>query len=219
MAKQTTHIYFMPGLGASSKIFEYLNLPTAQYTCHYLEWLTPLSPEESISNYAHRLSQSITEPNPVLVGVSFGGIIVQEMATFINPEKVVIISSVKSETEFPKKFDVFKLTKVYKLFPSSYINSIGMFIKEKFGGKLKKRIELYERYQIRLDAAYLDWAFHTILHWKKTYKTTNLYHIHGTKDLIFPAKYITEFIPVKHGTHIMILNKAKEISKILQDIL
>jgi esterase/lipase len=33
--------------------------------------------------------------NPVLIGVSFGGILVQEMAKHIDARKVIIISSVK----------------------------------------------------------------------------------------------------------------------------
>lgn len=209
----------MPGLGASSKIFEYLNLPSDKYTCHYLEWLLPISVEESISNYAQRLSQTIKEPNPILIGVSFGGIIVQEMASFIDTKCVIIISSVKSETEFPKKFSVAKTTHLYKLFPSRHFKQIGGFVKENFGNKLKKRIELYEKYQTELTPIYLDWAFYTILNWKKNKAIANLYHIHGDADAIFPPEYIANFISVKDGTHIMILNKAKEISKIIQEII
>jgi esterase/lipase len=37
---------------------------------------------------------------PVLVGVSFGGILVQEIATHIKARKVIIISSVRSNAEF-----------------------------------------------------------------------------------------------------------------------
>lgn len=212
------HLYFMPGLGASSRIFEYLNLPSDKYTCHFLEWLTPLALEESISNYAHRLCLEVKEPNPILIGVSFGGIIVQEMAQFLKPQKTIIISSVKSEKEFPKKFGIIKVAKLYKLFPTSYVNSIGGFVKDKFGIKFKKRIELYEKYQIRLDAIYLDWAFKTILNWKKHQEIDNLYHIHGDADAVFPSKYIADFILIKKGTHVMILNKAKEISNIIQEI-
>lgn len=212
------HLYFIPGLGASSKIFEYLNLPSDKYTCHYLEWLTPLTVNESISNYAQRLGETIKEPNPILIGVSFGGIIVQELANIIDTRAVIIISSVKSETEFPKKFSVAKTTQLYKLFPSRHFEQIGGFVKENFGNKLKKRIELYEKYQTKLTPIYLDWAFDTILNWKKQKEVANLYHIHGDADAVFPSKYIANFMPIKGGTHVMILNKAKEISKIIQEI-
>ena len=36
---------------------------------------TPISEEESIADYAKRMSEEIKHKNPVLLGVSFGGII------------------------------------------------------------------------------------------------------------------------------------------------
>jgi len=219
MPKNNKHIYFVPGLSASSKIFEYLDLPADKYTCHYLEWITPENERESIEDYALRLCAFIKESNPILVGVSFGGIMVQEMARIVEAKKTIIISSVKNELEFPEKFKFAKITKIYKLFPTYSFKQIGGFAKEYFGPKVKKKIELYEKYQYILEPIYLKWAFYTILHWKKTYKSQNLYHIHGDADKIFPPKYITDFIPIKNGTHLMIIIKAKEISKVLQEII
>ena len=46
----------------------------------------------------------------------------------------------------------------------------------------------------------------------------NVIHIHGNKDEIFPIKYIKNCIVIEGGTHVMILNKAKRISLILEDI-
>jgi esterase/lipase len=42
---------------------------------------------------------------PVLVGVSFGGILVQEIAAHIKARKV-IISSVRSNAEFPLRLKI-----------------------------------------------------------------------------------------------------------------
>jgi len=219
MSQKKIHIYFMPGLGASSKIFEHLRLDHDKYTFHYLEWLLPKHKDENILAYATRLSEEVKEADPILVGVSFGGIMVQEMARILNPKKVILISSVKSHNELSKSMRIAKATGIYKLFPSQYLESLGGFAKEYFGEKVKKRIELYEKYQTVLDPLYLEWAFKTILHWQKNYKTFNLYHIHGEGDKIFPVKNISNYIPIKNGTHIMILNKAKEISKILEEII
>jgi len=219
MPQKKKHIYFMPGLGASSKIFEHLKLDTEKYSLHYLEWLMPTDKNEDISAYATRLVQAIEEPNPVLIGVSFGGIMVQEMARLIKADKVIIISSIKSPAELPKGMQIAKSTGIYKLFPSQYLDNLGGFAKEYLGEKIKKRIELYEKYQNMLDPIYLDWAFKTLLHWQKNYITLKLYHIHGDADKIFPVKYINNYMPIKNATHIMILNKAKEISKILEEII
>ena len=68
-----------------------------------LEWELPLD-NESLSEYAQRISKKVTHKNPVLIGVSFGGILVQEMAKFLEVSKVIIISSVKSNLEFPTNF-------------------------------------------------------------------------------------------------------------------
>ena len=77
-----------------------------------LEWEMPLE-KETLQDYAKRMVSKVTHPSPVLIGVSFGGILVQEMAKFVEARKVIIISSVKSNLEFPTSFKVAK-----KLYPS-----------------------------------------------------------------------------------------------------
>ena len=53
----------------------------------------------TISEYALKMTQEITHENPILVGVSFGGMLVQEMARHIKTRKVIVVSSVKNESE------------------------------------------------------------------------------------------------------------------------
>jgi len=79
-----THIYLMPGMAAGPEIFENLSLPKENYELHFLRWLKPLDLDETITNYTMRLNEEIKHENPVLIGVSFGGMIVQEMSRFIN---------------------------------------------------------------------------------------------------------------------------------------
>ena len=211
-----THIYFVPGLAASSKIFEFLTLPE-KFKLHYLEWLIPLSDKESIEDYAGRMAHLITEENIVLVGVSFGGIVVQEMSKHLNTQKVIIISSVKSIYEFPKRLRFIQKTKVYKLFPTKVITNIEEFSIYAFGEKAKNKVEIYKKYLSVRNSNYLNWAIYNVLHWQQKTTSENLLHIHGTNDNIFPIKHIKNCIEVKNGTHVMILNKAKTISKIIEE--
>ena len=60
------------------KFFEYIRLPK-QYKIHLLDWIDPKK-DESLQSYVSRLSEKVTHEQPVLIGVSFGGIIVQEMS-------------------------------------------------------------------------------------------------------------------------------------------
>lgn len=214
-----THVYLMPGLGASSKIFDFISLPKDQFELHYLEWVLPISEAETITELSKRLCESITEKNCVLVGVSFGGIMVQEMSKIVNPKKIIIISSIKSSLELPKRLRIAKITKAYKLFPENSINAIADFAKKHFPNLAKKKVEQFNMYLSVRDPLYLKWAVYNVLHWKETYLIPNLYHIHGTKDEIFPSKHISDYIPIENGTHAMILNKAKQINEILIKLL
>lgn len=218
MNTSKTHIYFVPGLAASSKIFEYIKLPDT-FELHYLEWLIPLSDKESIENYASRMAQLVTAENVVLVGVSFGGIMVQEMSKHLNTQKIIIISSVKSIYEFPKRLRLIQKTKAFKLFPTKAIANIEEFSIYAFGDFAKKRVKLYKEYLSVRNEKYLTWAIYNVLHWQQTTPLENIIHIHGVEDGIFPIKYIENCIPIEKGTHVMILNKAKSISKIITESL
>lgn len=201
-------VYFMPGLAASSSIFERIALPVDGFEMILLEWELPLN-NESLSEYAERISKKVTHENPVLIGVSFGGILVQEMAQFLDVRKIIIISSVKSNLEFPTAFKVAKTTKAYKLFPTNLISNIENLALFSFGNKVKKRIDLYEKFLSVRDKKYLDWAIEKVILWDRTEIVNNVIQIHGDADEVFPIKNIERCIVVKGGTHIMIISKFK----------
>lgn len=207
----------MPGLAASSNIFEYIRLPNNKYELHFLEWLIPESDDESIEQYSKRLCEKVEHTNPVLVGVSFGGIIVQEMSAFIQPDKIILISSVKNENEMPGRFLFLKKSKIYRLFPSKKIDNLNNLTKYILISKsIKKKIKLYNKYLSVKNEKYINWAIHNLLHWESKNNLDNIIHIHGNKDEVFPIKNIDSCITVLDGTHAMIITKAKKISSILQ---
>jgi esterase/lipase len=212
-------IYLVPGLAAGPEIFEYLELPKEKYTLHYLEWKTPLALEESIANYAMRMSASVKEEEPVLIGVSFGGIMVQEMSKFLNVKKIIIISSVKHHKELPKRFQMAKFTKAYKLFPTRVVSNFEDYARYFLGKSLKKRAKMYKKYLSVRNELYLNWSISKVIKWEQKETTDNITHIHGTKDHVFPIKNINNSIEIEGGNHVMIITKAKKISKIIEDTL
>ena len=199
-------VYMMPGLAASAAIFERIVLPDDLFEVVLLEWELPLE-NETLSQYALRMTQKIRYPNPVLIGVSFGGILVQEMAEFIDVRKVIIISSVKSNAEFPQRMKLAKATKAYKLIPTNLLANVENLLNFSFGEKINKKIKLYEKFLCVRDKSYLDWAIEQIVLWERTEVDEKVIHIHGDADDVFPIKNIQNCIVVKGGTHIMILTK------------
>ena len=211
-------VYFMPGLAASSLIFERIVLPEDTFEILLLEWEIPLE-NESLTDYAKRIALKIKQPNPVLIGVSFGGILVQEMARFLKVKKVIIISSVKSSLEFSRRMKIAKTTKAYKLIPMSLILNMESLAQFSFGEKANQRLKLYEKFLSVRDIRYLEWAIEKIILWDRTVIDEYVIHIHGDADDVFPIKYIKNCIVVKGGTHIMILNKYKWLNAHLPKII
>ena len=212
-------IYFMPGLAAGPEIFTNLELDPEKFTLHYLKWINPVSVAEKIDKYAFRLSKEIKEESPILIGVSFGGIMVQELAKFVNPKKVIIISSVKSPNELPGRFKFAKFTRIYKLFPIKIIENFEDYTKYFLGKSLKKKANLYKKYLYVRSKESLKWSIYTIIKWEQIKPIESIVHIHGDADMVFPIKNIENAIEIKNGTHAMILTKAKEISKIIDTVL
>lgn len=213
------HVYFMPGMAASSTIFERIDLPSDIFEIHLLEWVLP-EKEETIEHYAQRMTKNITHDNVVLIGVSFGGILVQEMKRFVKTKKVIIISSVKSNAELPRRMKIAKTTKAYKLIPTKLFENIDNLAKFTFGSSIvKERLKLYEKFLSVRDKVYLDWAIEQIVNWKRTEVDPEVIHIHGDSDEIFPIKHIKNCIIVKGGTHIMILTKYRWLSENLPKIM
>ncbi len=211
-------VYMMPGLAASSTIFERIVLPDAIFDIVLLEWEIPLD-NETLAEYAKRITKKIIHPNPVLIGVSFGGILVQEMAKFIDARKVIIISSVKTNLEFPRRMKVAKTTKAYKLIPTNLLANVESLSKFSFGTKINQRLKLYEKFLRVRDKRYLDWAVEQIILWDRTIVDEKVIHIHGDEDDVFPIKYIPNCIVVKGGTHVMILSKYKWLNENLPKLI
>jgi len=205
------HVYLMPGMSANSLIFEKIKFPE-NFKLHKLDWINP-DIDESIENYAKRLSEKIVHKNPVLIGVSFGGILVQEISKIVKVDKLIIISSIKCNKEMPSHMKFGKITKSYKLLPVKWINDFESLISFVLGPKIKKRVDLYRKYLSVRDENYLSWSLREMIEWKQSKPLKNIIHIHGTKDLVFPTLYIKNFIKVPRGDHAMILKRAEWINQ------
>lgn len=211
-------VYFMPGLAASSAIFERIQLDEAVFEVHLLEWEIPRQ-RETLHSYAKRMASKIEEESVVLVGVSFGGVLVQEMAPFLKVRKLIIISSVKTNLEVPLRMKIAKSTKAYKLVPTTLLQNIEVLSNFNFGSAIQQRLKLYEKYLSVRDKNYLEWAIEQMLLWNRTKADKKVIHIHGDADEVFPIKNIKDCIAVKGGTHIMILSKYRWLNENLPKII
>ena len=208
----------MPGMAANPSIFENIILPENKFEMHFLEWMIP-EENESLEVYAKRMIAKIEHQNPVLIGVSFGGILVQEMSKFIEIKKLIVISSIKSKHELPKRMKILKVTNAYKILPTQWVSNIEMFAKYTFITNVTKRLELYQKYLSVRDKTYLDWSIKQIIFWEQDHPNPKAIYIHGDKDAVFPHSCQGNCIILKGGTHIMIINRFKWFNKHLPELI
>lgn len=208
MSNEIIHVYLMPGMAANPSIFEHIRLPEDQFQIHWLEWMMPHQ-KESLESYAKRMIAKIEYDDVVLLGVSFGGILVQEMSKYVKLRKLFVVSSVKSKHELPKRMKLLKMTKAYKILPTQLVSNIDVLAKYAFGETVTKRVELYKKYLSVSDKGYLDWAIENVIEWHQDQPITNAIYIHGDKDAVFPHSCQGNCIVIKGGTHIMVINKYK----------
>ncbi len=210
-------IYCISGLGATAKAFSKLHLPG--YELKVIEWLLPL-PKETIEAYAARMKQLIPEENPILMGLSFGGVMCIEIAMQIPVKKIILISSVKSRAALPRWMKAVAALKLNRIFPVQGNYKLTQPIQNYFLGVTtaeEKQMTKASRKQV--STFYVRWAVDKIINWQNNWQHPALVHIHGSSDKIFPCKKAQPHFIVKNGGHLMIMNKAAEVSLLIQQAL
>ena len=210
------NIYCISGLGADERVFRKLKFQGYQPV--HICWVEP-EPGESIAEYAKRLTTQIELERPILIGLSFGGIIAVEMAKHIDTEKVILISSTKNETEVPFYFKMFRWLPIYQILPARLMLWFGqLFASWFFSLETVDERKLFKAILFDTNARFFKWAIHQVVVWKNELIPHNIYHIHGKSDRIFPFRFIREDFSIENGGHFMIMNRAELISNLIQKI-
>lgn len=212
------HVYFISGMCNNCNVYNNIKLPKG-YCKKYIEWKLPAE-DESLEEYTKEMVKGIKTSKPfILVGYSFGGVIVQEMNELISPQKTIIISSIKNIEEIPSTFRLARKINFSENVPDRAFtatklltNLFTRFVYSMPADKLKD-------YMTVLDPTYIKWSVRNITNWTPKGKIENLYHIHGSEDQIFPISHIKDAYVVQGGDHLMVINKAKEVSRIMKGIL
>jgi hypothetical protein len=215
-------IYQVSGLGANGNAFRNLRLENG-FEQEYIPWLSP-EKNETLAHYAERMLENINPTEDfLLMGLSFGGIIVQEMNRFINPKHTFLISTVKNRSEIPSIFRFSSQTNAHKMIPMSFLTSDRTFsymMMRKLYYTNREKDSIDDIFEFK-DKEYLRWSIHKIVNWEHSsaYKVNNLTHIHGTKDIVFPIENIKNAIQIDEGTHIMVMQKPKAVSTEINKVL
>ena len=209
-------VYFIPGLGADKRVFNFLDLSFCEPI--FIDWIKP-SVAETLTSYAQRLFETIQDEKACIVGVSFGGMLATEIAKVHPDTKVILISSAKTYLEIPGYLRFWRRLPLYKLHSDKNKNTLGKFILKILGSRGEDQKKLQLKILENSDPTFTRWATHAILSWRNLTIPKNIVHIHGKADKLLPYKYVKADYTIEDGEHVMIMDKAAEISALLKKLI
>ncbi len=203
------HIYVISGLGADERVFQNVDFGRLKPT--FIQWIEPRD-NETIQEYASRLSEQIDTSKPIILGVSFGGMIAVEIAKQIDYQQVILISSAKTKNEIPFVYRILGRLKLHKIIPIKLFKRANILTYWFFGMNSKVEKEMLKSILHDTDSTFLKWAMDAIILWKNEIIIDKLIHFHGDNDKILPIKNIkkVDFV-IPNGGHLMVFNRADEI--------
>jgi pimeloyl-ACP methyl ester carboxylesterase len=202
-------LYAISGLGADQRVFQFLKLNHEIVT---IDWIRPLT-NESIENYSKRLSKVInTEESFGLIGVSFGGLIATEITKILSSKITILISSAETYKDLRPIYNVIGQLGIAKFFPKQFFNLPKSIANWLFGAQNNK---LLSEILDDTDLNFTKWAVVELTKWKNITTIQNVVKIHGSKDKLIPLNNQCNSHVVDGGEHFMIVDRASEISEII----
>ncbi|MBI3221093.1 MAG: alpha/beta hydrolase [Bacteroidetes bacterium] len=209
---KTKDVYLLSGLGADKRIFDRLDL--SGYKVHYIDWIKPL-PDDTMKSYAQRLSSQIKSPQPILIGVSFGGMMATEIAAQVATEKVILISSARDATAIPFYFQMLRYFPIHWWVPIQWMKKGNALQDWIFGMKQKEDKELLRSILAATDPFFLRWAIHQIITWNKRSEPLAIAQIHGDSDRLLPFRQADFSVP--DGGHLIVHTHAPIVSQWIRE--
>jgi pimeloyl-ACP methyl ester carboxylesterase len=204
-------LYAFSGLGADKRIFGKLDL--SGFEVVHVEWIAARR-NEDLESYALRLADhyQIPRQGANVLGVSFGGICVSQLAHYYDFEKTIVLSSAKTKFELPKLYTWTKHLSLDKVLSALPLQKPNPAVDWLFGIKTANDKALLAEIIRDSDPKFMQWAVSEIRRWENTRIPINCLHIHGDQDRIIPIRNVDYSIRIKGGGHFMTWNKAEEIS-------
>lgn len=210
-------VFLIPGLGADTRIYNNIEIPDNEVVP--IDWLIP-DVADTLEKYAQKLiDQYYIKYDDVVIGNSLGGMIAIEIAKKVPLNKTILISSIRTVSEAPWYFKIFRTAPIYKLLPNKIFTHLGAAIRPVFGNMAAEELWLFKDMITHASPFFMKWAMWAVLQWKNETIPNNVFQIIGDVDRVFPLNRNMDPMIVKGGTHIMIFDRAKEVNKLLKQIL
>ena len=208
--------YLIGGLAADGRVFRHIRLPE-RYETVFLDWIIP-EPGESLRSYALRMAEQMDQREEyVIVGVSFGGILAREISRRYPARKTILIASVPHHGHLPKYYRWMHRAGMARLVPISLIKKAVM-LNRYFTSETEEDRNIVRSMVRAADDRFIRWAILAALEWEAE-DEVDCIHIHGSRDIVFPIRYTSPSHTIRSAGHLMVMENAADINRILEEIL
>jgi len=203
------NIYCISGLGADHRLFA--NLHIEGHTLLPLPWV-PFEGSDDMSSYAKKMFYSIPEDDPIVMGLSLGGMLTTEMCKAHKVKHGILISSAKTKQELGYNIPVALAAGAMKLLPGSTFVTPFPFALSMLGVHTDEEKKLLRNIIADADPTFVQWCIKALLAWRNREIPANISHIHGTADKVISPSNVKPDHWIQNGSHFMIYDRAAEVS-------
>lgn len=208
--------FIFSGLGADHRVFEAIDF--GPFNPQFIPWTT-IAANETLASYALQMSQGFPKDEPfILIGISFGGILAQEVARFYPNASILLIATVQSKSQLPFFMRLTGKLKLHKRFPIQFALKFNRGAHWFFGCQSNGEKAILNQILQDTNPTFARWAIGEIAQWNQLVPTSNpVFHIHGDSDRIFPIKQVNPDKKIKNGSHFMTVSQPDVLSKAIQE--
>jgi pimeloyl-ACP methyl ester carboxylesterase len=219
MTSQTPKLILLPGLGTDGRLFDAQR--QAFRDLWSPPWIVPRS-YERLADYAERLAEVTAAREPFVIGgVSLGGMIAYEVARHVKAQAVILIASCRTRQGIRGFFHA--AGHIWPAVPTGAFK-VAKFLSlpalRMFGKMTPAQQQLCSKMFSETDAGFMHWAVSAILHWNPTpLRQVPVYQIHGARDQIIPAKFVSADQLIPGGGHMINLTHADAVNAFIKSVM
>lgn len=205
-------------MGANESIF----LP--QQICFpnliVVPWQVP-EDGESLASYCARVAKDVDPGCPCIVGgASFGGIVALEMASQLDARGCILIGSVRSPAEIPKRIRALKiLAPILNFLPFGALKFLAKLAIPALRWFQAKHIAGLAAQFGASDSRVLRWSIEQVFRWNSETFEVPIRQIHGQNDFVFPVSRLEPDTSIEGGGHVISLTHPRQVNAFIRESL
>lgn len=218
-SQEHPELILLSGLAADASIFAPQKLEFPQL--NVLSWKIPAK-SDTLDSYAKRLADELANQDRLIIGgASFGGILALHMAQYVKPAAVILIGSLHAPEELPLFARAARPLRWFlPIVPMRLLQYCSAPLASGAARRMMPHLCRVVRQFRYSDPTVIKWSLFQLLDWKTAPSVEcPVYHIHGKRDFVLPARYTSPDRLIEGGGHIISLSHAAEVNKFMREVI